>query len=226
MFKKFCSKVKSGGFKNIVKAFLGLILQRKLIIQGLNDCDSIEKIIDKAAFDKGIKSIDQINFPILIPSVDLDSGAVYMFSSMKKRNLYSDEVIYVNDIDIGKAVRASCSYPGVFTPCRFKNMELIDGGIRENIPWKEVKKSGADKVLCVTFENEGKIKEKKNILDILTGSIDILRHELANYEIDGADYVLNIKTKGISLMDCTKIDYLYELGYTEAKKFIKREFEI
>ena len=39
-----------------------------------------------------------------------------MFSSKNIRNSYSDDIIYTGDINIGKAVRASCSYPRcVFT---------------------------------------------------------------------------------------------------------------
>ena len=113
-------------------------------------------------------------------------------------------------------------YPGVFSPCVFDDDELIDGGIRENIPWKEAKANGADKVFCVKFENKKKAKCRKNIIDVLTGSIDILCHELSNYEIDGADYMLTLRTKNISLLDCSKIDELYELGYKEGKKFLQK----
>ena len=45
-----------------------------------------------------------------------------------------------------RAVRASCSYPGVFSPCPYQNTELIDGGIRENVPWRETKEVGAEAV--------------------------------------------------------------------------------
>ena len=99
---------------------------------------------------------------------------------------------------------------------------MIDGGIRENIPWKEAKANGADKVFCVKFEKIKKIKNRKNVIDIVSESIDIMCHELSNYEIDGADYLLNLNTKSVSLLDCSKIDYLYELGYKQGKEYIKK----
>ena len=204
------------------KIILGLISKRSLIIDGLNSGKAIEKIINEAAMDKGIYNINQIKKKLLIPSVDLDTGALYMFSSFEKTTRYSDEIIYVNDINIGKAVRASCSYPGVFSPCIYKDKELIDGGIRENIPWKEAKTNGADKVFCVKFQKIKKIKNRKNVIDIVSESIDIMCHELSNYEIDGADYLLNLNTKSVSLLDCSKIDYLYELGYKQGKEYIKK----
>ena len=107
-------------------------------------------------------------------------------------------------------------------PTEFKNTKLIDGGIRENTPWKELKECGADKVLCISFETEKKAqKDEKNIIDVIMSSIEILGLELANYELEGIDYLLKIKTEKISLLDSSKIDFLYNLGYEETKKQIE-----
>lgn len=131
-------------------------------------------------------------------------------------------MIYVYDVDIGKAVQASCSYPGVFSPYPYKNTKLIDGGIRENIPWKVTKLNGADKVISIIFEKEiVKNKKEKNIIEVASRAIDLLSHELSNYELAGADYLIKIKTKNIELLDISKIDYLFNLGYTVVKKEIK-----
>ena len=221
LFKKQCRKINGVELKNVLKLIWGLIVYNQIIIQGLNSGEKIEKIVNEAGEQKGIYNISQIKSNLLIPSVDLNDGGLYMFSSMLQRGAYSDEIKYINDISIGKAVRASCSYPGVFSPCKFEDKELIDGGIRENLPWKETKRNGADIVFCVKFENEKKEKCRKNIIDNISKSIDILCHELSNYEIEGIDYLLTLKTKNISLLDYSKIDELYELGYVQAKKYLK-----
>ena len=223
LFNVYCKKIKYVDFKNIVKLIGGLIFKRSIIINGLNSGDIVEKIVDESAAKKGIYNINQIQRNLLIPSVDLNSGKLYMFSSMNKRGKYSDEIIYINNINIGKAVRASCSYPGVFSPCEYNSIELIDGGIRENLPWREAKVNGADRVFCVKFQNEKDRKCKNNIIDVASSSIDILCHELSNYEIEGADYLLTIKTKNITLLDYSKIGELYDLGYREGKRFIREK---
>ena len=146
---------------------------------------------------------------------------LFIFSNIEKRGRFLDDIKYINSIGIGKAVRASCSYPGVFSPCEYKDTELIDGGIRENLPWKTAKLCGADKVFCIKFQSEKELKKNKNIIDIVSRSISILCHELSNYELDGADYLLTLKTENISLLDYSKIDELYELGYKEGKKFLQ-----
>jgi len=221
LFKKYSKKIKYIDTKNIFKLIYGILIKRKIIINGLNSGIIIEEIINEVANKKNIKKIKDIKIPLLIPSVDINNGKIYCFCSKNNRYSYSDKIIYDNNADIGKAVRASCSYPAVFSPCKYKNTELIDGGIRENIPWKGLKKLGADKVISIVFEKENDGKCCKNIIDVVGSSLGILSHELLNYEIIGSDYLLKIKTKNISLLDMEKIDELFSIGYNTAKLKIK-----
>ena len=226
IFKKYNKKIKYIEIKNILKLIYGIIIKRKIIIKGLNSGEKIEKLINKEFSKKNISNINQIDKKLLIPSINLVNGKIYIFSSIKNRKIYSDEIIYNNDINIGKAIRASCSYPGIFEPLEYKNNYLIDGGIRENVPWKILKENGVDKVISVIFQNNIEEKNNINIFDTISNSIDILCHELSNYELDGADYLLKIKTKDISLLDKSKIKYLYQLGYIETKGKIKEIKEL
>lgn len=224
IFRKNLSKFKYVEMRKIIQLLYGVIFKRKLIIDGLNNGTEIKKLINKYANEKNICKINEIKKKLLIPSVELAEGKIYYFSSInnaENKRMISDKIIYDSDIIIGEAVRASCSYPGFFSPCNYKGEKLIDGGIRENTPWKELKKNGAEKVICVTFvEKEEKIKEK-NILDVIERSIQILNHELANYELENVDYTIQIKSLPVNLLEIKKFDYLYEIGYKYAKKFIK-----
>lgn len=222
LFQKYCRQISYFSIKNILKLIFGLILKRKIIIDGLNDGKNLEKIIKKSCDEKNIQTINQIKMPIIIPSVELSNGQLFVFSSVQNRNTYNDDIKYIGDIDISKAVRASCSYPGVFEPYDYENKNFIDGGIRENVPWKELKKMGAQKVVSVIFEKDLKNIKYKNIIEVVSSSIDILSHELANYELQGADMLLKIKTKDISLLDTSKIEYLYKKGYEVAKRELKK----
>ena len=220
LFKKYSKKIKYMDGKNILKLIYGILIKRKIIINGLNSGEIIEEIINEAASKKDIQKISDIKMPLIIPSVDVHRGKIYFFTSQDKRSRFSDEIIYNSNINIGKAVRASCSYPLIFSPCKFNETELIDGGVRENIPWKGLKEIGADKVISVVFDKENDGKCCKNIIEVVGNSLDILNHELYNYEIAGSDYLLKIKTKNISLLDMEKIDELYKLGYEITKKNI------
>lgn len=218
IFKKYCSQINYISISNALKLVFGLIFRRKILIQGLNNGDKIEKLVKELCIKKGISKINEIKMPLIIPSVDLHNGKTYIFTSSSNRNAYNDNIEYINDIDIGTAVHASCSYPGIFSPCKYKNTELIDGGIRENIPWKETKLMGADKVISIVFQENIKKDDYMNIIEVIGRAIGILSHELSNYELFGAEDIIKIKSNHMSLLDTSKIDYLYKLGYAEAKK--------
>lgn len=220
LFKKYGKKIKYIDIKNIFKGIYGLLIKRRIIIKGLNNGKVIENIVNEACRKKGIKNIKEIKMPLLIPSVNLKNGAVYIFCSKGVRNTTSDDIIYVNDANIGKAVRSSCSFPVVFEPCFYMNKNFVDGGIRENIPWKETKKIGAEKVISIVFENELKTSCCSNFIDVASRSLEIMEHELANYEVEGADYLLKIRGKNVSLLDIEKMDFLYKQGYEQTKNKI------
>ena len=222
LFKKYSKEIGYISIFNIIKLVFGIIFQRKIIIKSINNGKKFKKIINKICLDKNVENINQIKMPLLIPSVDLNTGTVCVFTSKNYRNSYSDNIIYNNNIDICDAIYSSCSYPGVFDPICYNNMYLIDGGIRENIPWRETRKIGADKVLSVVFRSDIKNPDERNILNIITGSIGLLSRELANYEIEGTDYLIEIHTKDIGLLNSDEVDNLFQLGYETTMNNIKK----
>lgn len=218
LFKKYGKEIGKVNWCLIIKLIFGLVFKRTICIEGLNTGNKLSKIINECANKKDINLISDIKMPLIIPSVNLNDGSIYLFSSLKNNRKYSDEVKVLNNVDIGKAVQASCSYPGVFCPTNIDDKKLVDGGVRENTPWKELKDIGAEKVISIVFEEEKKEKKKLNILDCITGSMGIMMHELYNYEVEGIDYLLKVKTKNVWLLDTDKTDELYNLGYQTAKR--------
>lgn len=221
IFKKYCKKIKYIDWKNIFKLIFGIIFKRSIIIDGLNSGQEIEKLLNNMCTQKNIFNISDFKMPLVIPTVDMCKGKVVCFSSFNNGKQSLPNTIFINDMNIGKAVRASCSYPVIFSPCKFKNTKLIDGGIRENIPWKELKAIGTDKVISVVFEDEIDKDCCANIIDIASRSINLLCKELSNYEKYGTDYLLQIDSKKIGLLDMSKIDELYEMGYKKMSESLK-----
>lgn len=220
IFKTNAKKIKYYDLKNILKLIFGILFKRKIIIEGLSNGSTIEKLMKKKCLEKGIENIKKTRIPLLIPAVKVSNGEVTFFSSKLTRSSFSDEIEYIDNIDIPSAVRASCSYPGVFVPKNINGNKYIDGGVRENIPWKGLKEVGANTVVSVIFEKQIKEKSKINIVDIIEGSLNIMGHELANYELVGECEVLKIKTKDVGLLEIKKIDELYKMGYEQTKKQI------
>ena len=220
IFKEYCGSIKYFEILNILKLLICRLFNNKVRVDGLNSGKVIEKKVRRVAAKKGIYNMSDISIPLFIPSVDLNTGNLIVFTSENKRKDFSDNIIYLNNIDIAKAVRASCSYPGIFSPVRMRNFVLADGGIRENVPWKILKESNCNTVFSIIFKENPSSKECNNILDVLTTSFDLICRELSNYELEGADYLIDIQTPHVSLLECSKIEELYILGYRQTKDFI------
>lgn len=222
MFKKFAPKIKYYQWGKILRLILGLIFQREIIIDGLNSGKVIENIIENIASNNNIYDINEINMPLMIPMVDLQTGIVYIASSKENRAILSDKIKYITDISVGKAVRASCSFPVVFSPCEYKDMKLVDGGTRENLPWKPLKEFGAEEVWGISFNTIFKKEDCcSNIIDSAIRSLELQGRELAVYEKEGIDKLININVKKISLLDVKKAEWLYQIGYEQTKKQLR-----
>ena len=219
IFKKYCKSIKYADIKNILKLFFGIITTGTIIIDGLNSGKSINKLINKMCNQNDIYNISDIKMPLVIPSVDLHTGEVVCFSSKQVRG-FSNKTIFVNEQQIGSAVQSSCSFPAVFSPTKYRNSKLVDGGIRENVPWREVKLLGADKVISVVFENDVDKNCCKNLVDVTFRSYELMCKELSKYELDGSDYLIKVKSEKVSLLDMSKIDEFYKLGYESTKAFL------
>lgn len=219
-FKKYSSKIKYIELKNILKLIYGCLFKNKIIINGLNTGEKIEKFINEVCMKKGIYNINQIKMPLYIPTVDIRSGKVCYFCSKKNKKILDAKEEYLNEGNIGKIVRASCSYPVIFSPCEYNNTQLIDGGIRENLPWKILKNDVKD-IIAICFDEKINQDCCFNIINIINHSLYILSDELKDYELKGIENLIKIETEDIGLLDTSKIDFLFELGYKTTKEQIK-----
>lgn len=220
IFKKYVNEIKYIDSVNIRKFFKNLITFKGVHIDGLNSGTKINKLVTTVCSQKGITNIKQIKMPLIIPAVNIRTEELYVFSNNIIENR-SSSIKYINDIDLGTAVQASCSYPGVFSPCKYKQDLLVDGGIAENIPWRETKRAGADKVLSIVFTDKVPKKCCDNIFEVINKSFSILCKELAEYEWDGSDYLLKIKEPKVGLLEKKKINELYHEGYIQTKQKIR-----
>ena len=220
IFKEYAKKISYFEYKNIFKLICGVILKRKIVITGLSSGQKIGDYVKEFSKRKNVTNITDIKFPLFISSVNLENGDTYIFTSQDTKK--DEKVKYTNKITISDAVRASCSYPGVFEPCEIYGNAFVDGGINENIPWKTLKKYGADKIISVVFTQSG-IKECcNNLINVVDCSLNYVMEELREYEMIGNSEVINIYTQKINLLDSSKIDKLYEIGYLEAINYINK----
>ncbi|MFR6658871.1 MAG: patatin-like phospholipase family protein [Clostridia bacterium] len=155
--------------------------------------------------------------PLVIPTVDLNDSKEYIFTNytpQSAKSNSSNSIAYITDISVGKAVRASSSFPAIFCPCEYKNHKFLDGGVLDNIPVNEVKKQGATKVIAVNFKADD-IDEKSNVMDIGMRTIDIMGNKISEENLKMSDYILTIQTDKTGLFDTKKLDSCYKYGYNQ-----------
>lgn len=110
-----------------------------------------------------------------------------------------------------KAVRASISIPGIFTPVKYQDYYLVDGGVVDPIPVDVIQKIGADIIIAVSLTE----KSPKTIIMMLnkeTGSLKEVE--------DTFTFKINIKEIP-KFKTVEKITSLVEKEVTSLEKKIK-----
>ena len=172
LFRKYAKDIATINTKPIIAGLQSHIFKSKKVFSSLKDGKIIENVYNKMALQKKIKNIEEIQMPLVIPSVDITESKEYVFTNKIPQNA-EDKTQYITNITVGKAVRASSSFPAVFNPCLMGKHAFMDGGALDNVPVNEVKKQGADKVIAVKFDADS-VDENSNIMDIVMKTIDIM----------------------------------------------------
>lgn len=219
LFKRYAKDIVGINSSPVISGIGNFFKSKKVSMTGLKTGESIEEAYNNLALRNGIKKINDIKkMPIVIPAVDIKESKEYVFTNRIPIDTKQKDK-YINDISIGKAVRASSSFPAVFCPCEFKKHSFLDGGVLDNIPVTEVKKQGADKIIAINFKAD-EINEKSNIMDVVMRTIDIMGNKIGEKNLEKSDYVLTIKTDKTGLLDVKKLDNCYKYGYEAVSKKI------
>lgn len=224
LFQKYAKEIAGINVASFATGINSILLNKKLKISGLNTGEAIEKIYDELAAQKGLKIIKDIKLPVVIPTVDVTESQEYIITNKMPKD-EKNKSFYIDDISIGKAVRASSSFPVIFSPCEYKKHKFLDGGTLDNIPTIEVKKMGVEKVIVVNFDADV-VDNKSNVMDIVMKTLDIMGNKISEKSLKESDLVITIPSDKTGLLDTEKIDKCYKLGYDTAIKHIDKILEV
>ncbi len=211
LFKRYAKEITGINSMPIINGIGNYMMSKKVVITGLKTGRSLERTFNNLASRKGIKEIGEIKtMPIVIPAVDIKEAKEYIFTNSVP-NVENKEK-YITDIRVGKAVRASSSFPAVFCPCEFETHQFMDGGVLDNVPVLEVKKQGVDKVIAINFKSDD-VDSKSNIMDLTMRTLDIMGNKISKESLEKSDLVITIQTDKTGLLDVEKLDSCYDYGY-------------
>lgn len=204
--------------------FFGGKEKRGMQLGGLTSGQNIELAVEEAAGLKNIKNIKDIEMPVVFPTTDLITDREIIFTN--SNNLQGEE--YIHDIEIGKAVRASCSFPGMYAPLEYDKYQFADGGIFDNLPVAETKKLGVDKVIAIKFGLKNPRKQK-TLYNIAMQSLDLMTENLIKDSIKQSDFVIEINLKDVKPFSINKLEFAYQQGYLQTLDHIiklKKELRV
>ena len=219
LFKRYARDIINIRSKPIINGITNFIRNNKIGIAGLSDGNEFEKMYDELARKKGFRLIGDIKMPLLVSAVDIGESKEYIFTNCASRKNIKDN--YITEIGIGRAVRASSSFPAIFCPCEYKDHIFMDGGVLNNLPTEELKKVYTGKIISVNFESDP-VYNDYDIMNIIMKTLDIMGNKLSINSLKKSDFVLTVPTDGTGLIDVDKMDICYKYGYEIAIKNIDK----
>ena len=132
--------------------------------------------------------LEQLKIPFLAVATNLQTG---------------EEIVFATG-NTGRAVRASCSIPGVFQPVRIGDKAYVDGGVVSPVAVEAARRAGADVVIAVDISAGVAGAVPQGILDTILQSIDIMYAKIATAQLRNADVVIRPKVSHIGSSDFEK----------------------
>ncbi len=162
--------------------------------QGMMRLDKLERYVEAMT---GALDFSELRIPFAAVATDLERGEQVVFTTGS----------------VAKAVRASCSVPGLFEPLRRGDMALVDGGLVNDVPADVARSLGADIVIGVNLHAR-KLQSgpPRNILDIAYYTFDILLAGAGQKGMSSADLVVSPDLQGFHYRNLKKADELVDRG--------------
>jgi NTE family protein len=144
--------------------------------------------------------IEEANIPLAIVATDVGTGEKIVFRSGS----------------VAEAVRASTAIPGLFAPVAKDGRLLVDGGLVENLPIKELTDMHADVKIGVNLTRWRSYKTPKSMVGVMLNSTSImLRHQSAAHG-ELADLVIEPHLEPYTSSEWGNADALIKEGYHAA----------
>lgn len=221
LFKRYAQEIINIGNASLLNGFNNLLKNKKVGISGLNDGTMLEKMFNELALRKKVRTVGDIKMPLVISTVDIAESKEYLITNCAPRDDFKDNLI--TEIGIGKAVRASSSFPAFFCPCEYKKHIFMDGGVLDNTPVLPLKQIYDKKVIAVNFESDP-VEENCDVMDIIMKTLDIMGNKISEKSLEQSDLILTVPTDRAGLFDIDKLDKCYKFGYDTVIKNIDKIF--
>jgi NTE family protein len=162
--------------------------------------DTLQTFVNRAARDR---PIELLGIPFIAVATQLRTGEVKTFRSG----------------DLGLAVRASCSVPGVFIPPKINDIDYVDGGLVSPVPVRIARDAGADFVIAVDVSSGPLNTTPVGIYEQVMHSFDIMGRSLAKIEAEQADVLIRPDLARLASTDFNARAAFIQIGQNAGTRF-------
>ncbi|MFA7361765.1 MAG: patatin-like phospholipase family protein [Candidatus Kapaibacterium sp.] len=151
------------------------------------------------------KNFADLKVPFYAVATDLDKG---------KR-------VVLEDGNISESIKASFTYPLLYSPTQVNGRNLVDGGLTANIPVDVAKEKGAD--LTITVNSTSPLKSSEELKDPFNTADQILSITLAQLndeQIQKSDIIITPDLGNMKTTDFDRINFVVDKGKYAAEKMI------
>ena len=145
-----------------------------------------------------VPRFEALRVPVRVLATDVDTG----------------EAVVFHEGDVREAVRASCSFPGVFPPMLLGGRRLYDGGITEQVPVRLAREMAGENGVVVAVDCNGGTRwpnAASFVAIALRAGLTLLRGR-SRGELQGADLVIAPLMGESGWMQPRKIPTFFDAG--------------
>jgi len=198
----------------IVAQLASLKFNKSTDKDGLKDGAVISNVIRKMMDQKGVRGFQDLPINLSICTNDTYSTDECIFTTLDE-GLQTDHIHYIYGAPLELAVRASMTFPGIYTTCNYQGYNFIDGGSKDNLPTKIMRDMGVGKVLALAFDISAYTPETG-----LDGMMKVVWRALDLYSVNStreskklADYVVDIKNSNTAIFSMENLALTIQEGY-------------
>lgn len=187
--------------------------------KGLLRNDFLQKFIDNHT--KGC-SFNQLPMPAAFLACDLLSGKEVIFAPEKARSyLLQDrkKQLFFSNQSLGTAVAASSAIPGLFLPIQVDGRDLVDGGLKANVPVHLLKAWGTRLIIAVDLGFAVEDSSADTIIQVLLQASDIMGQTISDLHLEGSGaLIIRPQVGNMNLYDFHRIPEAIDIGAQAAEE--------
>lgn len=114
-------------------------------------------------------------------------------------DLSNGQTVVLRAGNVGQAVRASASVPGIFIPSELGGRFFVDGGVTMPLPVQAARDMQADFVIAVDIGEQPEGRRPGGSIDVVLQAFTIMGQVISRSQAAQADILIRPDTRGLSL---------------------------